>query len=332
MAGKIVCFGELLLRMGPSGHQRLESASTLDLHVGGAEANVASALSRFGVQTYMVSAVPNNAFGDKAVAELKHRGIDCRFVKQGPGRLGLYFLETGAVQRPSSILYDRAHSTFSQVEPDQYDWDAILDGADLLHLSGITPAVSAKCAEAAWDAVAEAARRGVRVSFDGNYRRALWEEWSGDGPQILRRLIELSSIAFINEKDLGLIFQTKFASRQTAIDFAFETFPNLETIAATRRTQTSVTVQTLQGELYQRGQVWTSGQQEMVGVVDRIGGGDAFAAGVLSGLLNGDEPQAVIDFATAASVFKHSIPGDSLIATKDEILNLMDQDNLDVKR
>lgn len=332
MTGTIVCFGELLIRMGPSGHQRLESASQLDLHVGGAEANVASALSQFGHMTRMVSAVPENAFGAKTIAELKSRDINCDQVKHGPGRLGFYFLETGAVQRPSSILYDRAHSTFSQVEPDQYDWDAIFDGAAVLHLSGITPAVSAKCAEAAWDGVAEAARRGIQVSFDGNYRRALWEEWSGDGPQILRRLIEHSSIAFINEKDLGLIFQTEFETRQQAIDFAFDTFPNLKTIAATRRAQSSVAVQTLRGELYQRNRIWTSRLHQMDGVIDRIGGGDAFAAGVLSALISGDDPQTIVDFATAASVFKHSIPGDCLVGTKAEILRLMEQDNLDVKR
>ena len=236
------------------------------------------------------------------------------------------------MQRPSSILYDRADSTFSQIEPEQYDWNAILDGAEMLHISGITPAVSAKCAQAASDAVAMAAQRGIQVCFDGNYRRALWEEWSGDGPAVLRRLIEQSNTAFINEKDLGLIFQTEFETRQQAIDFAFEAFPNLSTVAATRRAQSSVTVQTLSGELYQRGRVWRSRQHQMDGVIDRIGGGDAFAAGVLSGLLSADDQQSIVDFATTASVLKHSIPGDGLVGTKKEIIQLMEQDNLDVKR
>lgn len=332
MTGTVVCFGELLLRMGPPGHQRLETAQTLEVQVGGAEANVASAMAQLGYSAQMVSVVPDSALGEKAVSTMRSRGVDCQNVSRAPGRLGLYFLETGAVQRPSTIHYDRTFSAFSQTEPDQYSWPQILDGATFLHLSGITPAVSANCAEAAWDAVVEAKRRDVKVSFDGNYRRALWENWSGDGPQFLHRLIEHSNIAFINEKDLGLIFRKNFGSRREAVSHAFEAFPALDIIAATRRSQISVTTQTLQGELYRRDGVWASEQQELIGVVDRIGGGDAFSAGVLSGVLDGIDAQRIIDFGTAASVFKHSIPGDALVGAKNEILQLMESQSLDVKR
>lgn len=332
MSGKVVCFGEILMRLSPPGHVRLQSTRQLEIQIGGAEANVATALSGFGISTSMASTVPDNPLGHMVLAELASRGIDNRFVQHGPGRLGIYFLETGAVQRPSKITYDRADSSFAQADTDTYDWSAILDGASILHLSGITPAVSKQTAEAAWDAVSAAAEKGVKVSFDGNYRRALWEEWSGDGPMILRRLIEHSSIAFINERDLGLIFGRDFDSRDSAVAYAFEAFPELETIAATVRTQSSVANQSLQGQLFRRDATWTSHTHDMVGVIDRIGGGDAFAAGVLCGLLDGLAPQETIEFGVAASVQKHSIPGDALIASKEEIEQLLKPGGLDVHR
>ncbi len=332
MRKRIVCFGEVMLRLKPPGFDRLQQARTLEMQVAGAEANVAAALAGFGHDAAMISVIPDNPLGDTAMAALMARGIDCRLIRREGDRLGLYFLETGAVQRPSRIVYDRAGSAFAVCDPESYDWPSLLAGADMLHFSGITPAVSAMSAKASWDAAAAAHELGIGVSFDGNYRKALWENWAGDGPSVLRRLIGLCSIAFINEKDLGLIFERDFPDRRTAIAFAFETLPGLKAIAATRRDQTGVNDQQLSGELFTRDGDWTSPVWPMQGIVDRIGGGDAFAAGYLSAYLRGLARQERIDFATAAAVYKHAIPGDALIASLQDIEDALSGGSLDVRR
>jgi 2-dehydro-3-deoxygluconokinase len=229
-------------------------------------------------------------------------------------------------------VYDRAGSAFSLAPPSNYEWTRVLQGADILHVSGITPAVGPNAANATLQAVEIAAELGVEVSFDGNYREALWKVWSGDGPQILKDILSKASIAFVNERDLGLIFSTTFESRVDAINRAFDTFPRLHTISCTSRQQTSVVNQTLTGELYTRSGNWTSASHNLVNVVDRIGGGDAFAAGLLAALLQKQPPQHAIDFATAASVIKHSIPGDALQTTYNEVVEAMDSHSFDVKR
>lgn len=332
MDKRIICFGEVMLRLKPPGYDRLQQSQTLEMQVAGAEANVSTALAGFGHDAAIVSVIPDTPVGETAVSALRGRGIDCRMIRREGDRLGLYFLETGAVRRPSRIVYDRAGSAFATGEPESYDWVSLLAGADLLHFSGITPAISAMSAEASWDAAAVAQELGMEVSFDGNYRKALWENWSGDGPAILRRIIELCTIAFINEQDLGLIFERRFDDRETAIAFAFETLPDLKVIAATRRETDSVNDQRLRGELYTRDGLWTSPVWSMQGIVDRIGGGDAFAAGLISARLRGLGHQESIDFATAAAVYKHAISGDALIASLKDIEETLGGGSLDVRR
>ena len=332
MTGRVICFGELLLRYTAPGNERLMQSPRFDVHFGGAEANVGVSLARFGHDIAMVSALPDNPFGEAMLRALKAQGVGTAAILSAPGRMGIYFLETGAVRRPSRIVYDRAGSVFAQTPATAYDWPALLDGAGWLHMSGITPAVGPEPSKAAQDAVRAARDAGMKVAFDGNYREALWAAWGGNGPDVLRDILSHADTAFINERDVALILGSEFSTREAAVARAFAEFPSLSTIACTTRAQDSVSNQTLTGELYTRDGMWDSRPHEMANVIDRIGGGDAFAAGVLHGAIEGYEPQRTIEFATAASVIKHSIPGDWNLTTVGEVEEAMNENGLDVRR
>lgn len=332
MPGRIICFGELLLRFTAPGTERLMQSPHFNVFHGGAEANVAVSLARFAHDAQMVSAVPDNPLGTSILSALKAQGVGVDNVQIGEGRMGTYYLETGAVTRPSRIVYDRAASTFSQIEPASLDWKSLLAGATWLHISGITPAVGPAPAQAALHAIEAACATGTKVSFDGNYREALWKSWGGDGPVILKKILAQSDIAFINERDISLLLGQAIANRKEAIELAFEYFPTLQIIAATVREQDSVTDQKLTGEIFTREEYFVSKTHAMPQVIDRIGGGDAFAAGVLHGLIEGMPLSSVIEFATAASVIKHSIIGDWNLTNLAEIEEAMTNTGLDVRR
>lgn len=329
---RVVCFGELLLRLTAPGAERLLQSWSLDVCVGGAEANVGVSLAGLGHDVSFASVVPDNPLGASALGELRRHGVDTAAVQRAPGRMGLYFLEPGAVRRPSRITYDRAGSAFAAAAPDVLDWSAILPGAALFHVSGVTPAIGANGAAAAQRAVKAAVSAGVPVSFDGNYRAMLWEAWDGDGPGILREILACATYAFINERDIALILKANFDDRQAAFRAAFEAFPRLKAIAATTRQQSSVDDQAIAGEIVTREGRWVSPIHELPGVVDRIGGGDAFAAGALHGLIGGRGEQYTIDFAVAAGALKHSIPGDFNRISASEVEAAIAGGNLDVKR
>ncbi|MEQ8936709.1 MAG: PfkB family carbohydrate kinase, partial [Amphiplicatus sp.] len=213
-----------------------------------------------------------------------------------------------------------------------FDWAAILADADWLHLSGITPALGANAAESALCALRAASEAGVRISFDGNYRVKLWAGRELEAPAILKELLSYADLAFVTERDLAMIFGREFADRNAAFQAAFDAFPRLQFVAATVRAQSSVDSYALSGGLTTRSGEWRSRLYELSGVIDRIGAGDAFAAGVLHGLTSGADAQYTVDFATAAAVFKHSIPGDFSIATCDEIERSVNDVSLDVRR
>ncbi len=337
--GRIVCFGEVLLRLAaPEGELLLQSAR-LKACFGGAEANVAVSLSRLGEPAVLVSVLPDNALGRAAFDELRRHGVDVSAIRFAPGRLGLYFLTPGAVVRPSEVVYDRAHSAFAEAAPDLIDWDPVLEGAGLLHLSGVTPALGANGAAAALRAAEAARAKGVPVAFDGNYRGKLWAAWDGDGPAILRRLLDKAAIGFIDDRDVALVLGLSFtdddpaARRRAAAAAAFEAFPGLQRIASTFRQQHGVDHHELSAVMFTRdGAEWRTAVRPLVGVVDRIGGGDAFAAGLLHGL-RGDLPDpAALDFALAAAGLKHAIAGDFNLACEADVRALLSQDGLDVKR
>ena len=333
MAGSVVCFGELLIRLSGPGHERLLQTPSLDVAIGGAEANVAVCLARLGNQTCMASVVPDNELGSAAIAEIRKHGIDTSLIRQTKGRMGLYFLSHGAVSRPSAVLYDRADSAFARSSAELPLPAEILAGAQWLHVSGVTLAVGAEASKAALALVEAATQAGVKVSFDGNYRAQLWAAWAGDGPAILKQILSHATLAFINERDVELILGERFESREAALKRAFEVFPRLQWIAATTRTLASVTHQGLRGELVSRTERFVSKEHELSGVVDRIGAGDAFAAGLLHGLLAQHEPQACLEFAVASAVIKHSIPGDFNLTSLAEVHEAMaGGGGLDVRR
>jgi 2-dehydro-3-deoxygluconokinase len=336
LAGKIVCFGELMLRLTAPGRELLLQSGRLDVHAGGAEANVAVGLARLGHRTAMVSRVPASALGDAATGALRCYGVDTAGVTTGEGRMGLYFLSPGAGLRPSHILYDREGSAFALAGPGDFDWDALLDGADLLHLSGITPALGPRSAEAASAAAAAARARGVPISFDGNYRAQLWSRWDSDPAAILQELVGKADILFGNHRDISLLLGREFSGdgperRREAAEAAFAAFPGLKLIASTARHVTDADTHRIAARI--DGREGSAQTEEMVvaGIVDRIGAGDAFAAGILHGMLNGRDLDWTVHAGLAITCLKHSLPGDaSLFGPRDSEAVLAGE--LDVRR
>jgi 2-dehydro-3-deoxygluconokinase len=314
--GRLVFFGELLIRLTAPGNELLMQSPSLSLHVGGAEANVAIGLAHLGHGCAMVSRVPANALGRGAVAAVRGAGVDCTEVREGPGRMGLYFLSVGAGLRASEIVYDRAGSSFAATGPEDYDFDALLAGARLLHLSGITPALGPRSAEAALAAARAAKRLGVPVSFDGNYRAMLWEAWDSDPRSILSELIGSADILFGNHRDLSLVLGREFSGegedrRREAAEAGFAAFPGLKLIASTARHTATADHHRIAARVDLRGSRHQTDEIDVTGIVDRIGAGDAFAAGVLHAHLGGGDARAMAESGLALTCLKHSLPGDA---------------------
>lgn len=338
-AARIVCFGEMLIRLTAPGRETLLQTPKLDVTVGGAEANVAVSLAQFGWNAAMVTTLPDQALGHACRAELRRRGVDAGHAVFRPGRMGLYFLTPGAMHRPAEIIYDRAGSAFAVATPDLYDWPSLLEGADWLHVGGITPAVSAEAEAAVLAAAETAAAKGVKVSFDCNYRQKLWQERGGDAPSVFARLAACADLMFGNERDIALILGADFLHTpmeerfQAAAEKAFQTWPRLQWLASTVRTHHDVDHQELTGRVAARDhRVHLSRTFKMNGIIDRIGGGDAFAAGLIHAIERGMSVDGAVTFATAASVLKHSIPGDANLVSVADVVSLVNDEALDVKR
>ena len=341
IAPRILCFGELLLRLGAPRRELLLQSPRLDVHVGGAEANVAVSLARFGNPAVVVGTVADNALGEAALGELRRHGVDTSRVRLVPGRMGLYFLATGAGHRPSEVLYDRADSAFALADPASYDWPSLLEGASWLHVSGVTPALGERTAQATIDAVRAAAANGVRVSFDGNFRPKLWAAWDGDPARILHPLLAEAEIAFADHRDIDVVLGAsggdvtathaeRFAAGAAR---AFDAFPCLQRVACTVRSQASVEHHVLGALMATRdGELLRIEDRELPGIIDRIGGGDAFAAGVLHGLMSGWSDTESLRFGHAAGCLKHAVPGDFNLVGSNDVMALVDGARLDVRR
>lgn len=342
MGKRILCFGELLLRLGAPGRELLLQSHRLQVHVGGAEANVAVSLARFGHDSALAGTVADNALGAAALGELRRHGVDVSRIRQVAGRMGLYFFAAGAGVRPSDVVYDRAGSAFAVAPAAGYDWPSLLAGIDCLHVSGVTPAVGPHTAEAATDAVRAARASGTLVSFDGNYRPKLWATWNDRPAPLLHALLAEADIAFIDHRDVDLVLGaegdavpagTAVERTLAAAARAFAAFPHLQRIACTQREVRSVDAHTLGAVLIHRaGQVHRIEPQPVDGIVDRIGGGDAFTAGVLHGVLSGMDDGRALAFGLAAARLKHSVPGDFNLVGADDVTALVDSGRLDVKR
>ena len=330
---KIVTFGEIMLRLKAPGHERLFQSSSLECHFGGGEANVATSLALLGMQPVFVSALAKDAVGQGALRTLRGFGVDVSRVSLTSGRTGIYFLETGADQRPSQVVYDRAGSAASLMKPGDFPWAEIFQGVDWFHFTGITPALSRSAADACMEALLAARAAGAKVSIDLNYRKKLWN-YGVKAPEVMRELARLADVIIANEEDIQLCLGLKADSDPGANRVAASAyqalaartraeFPNLEIVAITLRESLSADRNGWSAVLDGRDGFRASRKYALEDIVDRVGGGDSFSAGLIFGLLEyGDEARA-LEFATAASALKHTIPGDLNLTTRDEVERLV---------
>jgi 2-dehydro-3-deoxygluconokinase len=314
--GKLLAFGEIMLRLSPPGRELLLQTPKLDVWVAGAEANVATQLAKLGHDVGFASMVPDNDLGRSAVTTLRGHGVDTTGIQLGGERMGLYFVTSGAGLRATEVLYDREYSSFAQAPTTAWDWDTLLDGVDRLHLSGITPALGPIPAESALAAVGAASDRGIAVSFDGNWRGKLWERWDANPRAILTELVEHADLMFGNHRDIALLLGRDFPSgaedrRRDAAEAAFEAFPKLQTIASTARHVEHVDLHRLSARVDTRDGHAQTDEVVLAGIVDRIGGGDAFASGVLHALRSGEDSAGAARTGLALAALKHSLPGDA---------------------
>jgi 2-dehydro-3-deoxygluconokinase len=330
----VVTLGEVMLRLKSPGFERLFQSPMLEATFGGAEANVAASLAQLGVGARFVSAVPANNIGDACIAALRSFGIDTSSIKRQGERLGVYFLENGANQRPSRVTYDRAGSAIATLKASDLDWDAIFADADWFHVSGVTPAISATAADLSLAAARAARDRGIVVSCDYNYRKNLWQ-YGRRAPEVMRELVAFATIGIANEEDcqkaLGIDVdiavqsgELQHAKYRVLAERVLKEFPNLERQVITLRESHSADHNSWSAVSYDGSDFLVSRQYEITDIVDRVGGGDSFAAGLIYGLRAfKNDPRRALEFATAASCLKHSISGDINRVTLGEVEALM---------
>jgi 2-dehydro-3-deoxygluconokinase len=336
MANTVVCFGEMLLRLSPPPGTPLARAGSLAMNFGGAEANVAAALSSLGTPARMVTALPDNSLGAAAKAALGAAGVDTRFVRFAPGRMGLYFLEPPAGPCTGRVTYDRAGSVFSLATAALFDFGAALQGASLLHVSGITPALGPGGVALLGAAIAAARAASVPISFDGNYRGNLWQAWNGNPRAILSELIAEANILFGNHRDLSLLLGRELSGegperRRLAAEAAFAAFPRLQVLASTSRQVVDAGTHRLAARVDTREGSAQADELVVSGIIDRIGSGDAFAAGVLHRHLAGAPLPAVAEAGLALAALKHGVSGDMILASEAELEDFR-RDGGDVRR
>jgi 2-dehydro-3-deoxygluconokinase len=317
---RVVTFGEVMLRLKSPAFERLMQSPLLEATFGGAEANVAVSLAQFGLDASFVTALPKNPLGDAAIQSVRGFGVDTSHIRRAGERIGVYFLETGANQRPSRVTYDRSRSAISTANPGDFDWAKILDGAAWFHVSGVTPAISQSAADLTLEAIKAARVAGVTVSCDYNYRKNLWK-YGKSAPEVMREVVGNVDVGIANEEDcekaLGIEAAADVTSGQLDKDryrrvaeSVFEQFPNLQKQIITLRESHSADHNGWSAVLYDGKSLLSSRSYDITDIVDRVGGGDSFAAGLIYGLINYGDDQQALEFATAASCLKHSIPGD----------------------
>jgi len=337
MNKKIVTFGEIMLRLASPGAERFLQTPRFEATFGGGEANVAIALASFGLPAVYVTALPEkNPIADAAIAELRGLGVDTSRVVRGKGRMGIYYLEAGANQRPSRVVYDRENSAIALAKPGDIDWKNAFDGAGWFHVTGITPAISAPAAELAVEAMRTARELGLTVSCDLNYRKNLWK-WGKSAVGVMTELAKFADVIIANEEDvqMALGIGTSAGVNSGELDptqyekltnDVLVTYENLSAIAITLRESKSASHNGWSACMNDRKQFMMSRHYEITNIVDRIGAGDSFAAGLIYGMLKSVTPHEALEFAVAASCLKHSIPGDFTRSSVDEVNALMKGD------
>ena len=344
MSKKIVAFGEIMLRLSPPGYQRFSQARSFDIVYGGGEANVAVSLAQYGISVDYVTRLPANDIGQACCQYLRQYGVGVDHIVWGGERLGIYFLEMGAMQRASKVVYDRAYSSIATIERGMIDWRAVFAEADWFHWTGITPAISSGTADVCLEAVQTAAEMGLTISCDLNYRKNLWK-WGKKAAEVMPELVSYCDLAIGNEEDAEKVFgihapetdvnagRVQAEKYKAVCEQMAERFPGLKIIAITLRGSVSASHNTWSGVLWERGSLeqpqgfYTGSQFDLTHIVDRVGGGDAFAGGLIYGLRTyGVDRQKALNFAIAASCLKHSIFGDFNLVPVSEVENLMKGD------
>ena len=323
---KVVTFGEILLRLSPEGHKRFLQAEGFDAVYGGGEANTAISLAQFGYDAKFITKLPDHKIGQAAINTLRQYGVDTSDILRGGDRIGLYYLEKGAAQRPSKVIYDRAGSSVAAAKAEEFDWERLLSGADLFHITGITPALSAECAKASLEAVKTAKRLGITVSCDINFRRKLWDKDTAG--KVMAEILEYTDI-YIGGRDqaeelFGIPTNARDDSDYEAYKAVAEKLKErfgLKKVAITLRTTLSSDENKWAALLYD-GEKHCFSREYRSLIVDRVGGGDSFSAGLIYALGEGMDTQSAVDFAAAASCLKLSVEGDCNIMSVDEVKSL----------
>lgn len=330
---KVITMGEIMLRLSTPSHERFVQADNFDVNYGGGEANVAVSLAGFGHDAQFVTAVPDNEIGECALATLRKYQVGTKYVAKEGERLGIYFLESGSSVRPSKVIYDRAHSSISTVKPEAFDFDRIFEGVDWFHFTGITPAISDSAAELTEAALKKAKEHGVKVSVDLNFRKKLWT--SEKAQQVMTRLMKYVDVCIGNEEDANLVLgfkpegsdvtsgNLKLSGYQSIFEQMTQKF-GFEYCVSSLRVSRSASDNGWSACIYsgKTGEFYHSREYSITPIVDRVGGGDSFAAGVICGLLDGKDFKEALEFGVAASALKHTIPGDINLVTRKEVETL----------
>ncbi len=330
---KVITMGEIMLRLSTPSHERFIQADNFDVNYGGGEANVAVSLAGFGHDAQFVTAVPDNEIGECALATLRKYQVGTKYVAKEGERLGIYLLESGSSVRPSKVIYDRAHSSIATVKPEAFDFDQIFDGVDWFHFTGITPALSDSAAELTEAALKKAKEHGVKVSVDLNFRKKLWT--SEKAQQVMTRLMKYVDVCIGNEEDANLVLgykpegsdvtsgNLKLSGYQSIFEQMTQKF-GFEYCVSSLRVSRSASDNGWSACIYsgKTGEFYHSREYSITPIVDRVGGGDSFAAGVICGLLDGKDFKEALEFGVAASALKHTIPGDVNLVSRKEVETL----------
>jgi len=332
---KVVTFGEIMLRLKSPAYERFFQSPVLEATFGGGEANVAVSLANYGMDASFVTVLPKNDIAEACIRELRGFGVDTSKIVRKDGRLGIYYLETGAVQRPSKVVYDRAGSAIAEAKAGDIDWKKVFEGATWFHLTGITPAISQGAADLSLEAVKAAKELGVHVSCDLNYRKNLWK-YGKKADEVMTELVKYVDTVIANEEDfqksLGLSAESASAVQEGQIDVelykkiaatAMAKYPNIKRVAITLRESKSANHNDWSACLYNGKDFFLSRKYSITDIVDRVGGGDSFGGGLIYGLNNYDSEKDALEFAVAASCLKHTIPGDYNRVTVAEVESLM---------
>ena len=332
---KVITFGEIMLRLKSPSYERFFQSPVLEATFGGGEANVAVSLANYGMDVSFVTVLPKNDIADACIRELRGFGVDTSKIVRKDGRLGIYYLETGAVQRPSKVVYDRAGSAIAEAKAGDIDWKSVFDGATWFHLTGITPAISQGAADLSLEAVKAAKEMGVHVSCDLNYRKNLWK-YGKRADEVMTELVKYVDTVIANEEDfqksLGLSAESASAVQEGQIDVelykkiassAMAKYPNIKRVAITLRESKSANHNDWSACLYNGKEFFLSRKYSITDIVDRVGGGDSFGGGLIYGLNTYGSEKEALEFAVAASCLKHTIPGDYNRVTVAEVESLM---------